>query len=72
MLSKTITTFVQKISYEKKCKDVVSVVCPQSPVPLGGTVLVWTAEKTFFSSLIKKTNKLEQGSLIEGERAQYG
>jgi len=30
----------QKISYEKKCKDVVSVVCPQSPVPLGGTVLV--------------------------------
>ena len=32
--------FFQKIGYEKKCKDVVSIVCPQAPVPIGGTVLV--------------------------------
>jgi len=30
----------QKIGYEKKCKDVVSIQCPQAVAPIGGTVLV--------------------------------
>ena len=30
----------QKIGYEKKCKDVVSIQCPQVGAPIGGTVLV--------------------------------
>jgi len=30
----------QKIGYEKKCKDVVSIQCPQVGAPVGGTVLV--------------------------------
>lgn len=33
-----VTLVNQKIAYEKKCKDIVSTVCPEAPV--GGTVLV--------------------------------